>query len=169
MAATALAALMALMPFPVSAAGMPAPSADWAGDFCTRLEGMIDAERARVRADFARSLVDVVRQVRAERRLEGPPALTPDEAVNVARRLWALWLPVAPAASVGIDGERDGAWLLVPTAAPDPHDAGEPIRIDRASGEVTWTLPDPSEHERLHAEVCGPAPSGGTEVSAAGE
>ena len=168
-AGIALAALLAALPASGWAAGVAAPASDWAGGFCAALEGIIAAERARVEADFGPSLADVVAQVRSERRMEGAPGLTAAEATNAARRLWALWLPVAPAASVGIDGERDGAWLFLPTPAPDPPYTGAPIRIDRDTGEVTWALPDPSEREWLHAQVCRPAPPDGAGLSAAGE
>lgn len=152
-----LATLLAAAP--AAAKGVALPS-DWVPGFCAGIDGIIRAEGDRAAADFAPSLAAVVADVIAERRMALGPTLTADEAANAARRLWALWLPIAPAASVGIVDDGPGRWLFAPPPDWDPPYTGDPIRIEKADGAVTWALPDPSERERLRAQVCGPAPAG---------
>jgi hypothetical protein len=133
--------------------------------FCARLETIIAEENARERADFARSLAEAVAAVKGERTgevfvvdEEGTPPPAPvgvsrEEAVTIARRLMARWVPTEPAAAVDVVAETGADWVFGP--AP-----GE-LRVAKASGAVTWALPHPSERERLHAAVCGPEPPPG--------
>lgn len=153
--------LLALMGLPGAALaqGTAAPEGKTLAAFCTGLDGIIARENAREASEFAASLAAMPDTVRGERRLPSEAVLTRDEAVAVAERLWAMWMPTMPAARVVVMEDGADAWRLGPAPGPGPSYAGEPIRIDKRTGKVTWMLPHPSERERLHARVCAPAGS----------
>lgn len=151
----AAGALCLLAPPPAGAAGVAAAAEASRPAFCAGLAGIVRAENARAAEGFEKSLADVPQTVRGERRVETDAVLTPDEALTVAGRLWALWVPTAPAGSVAVVEDTPDAWVLAPAPGPDAPAATGPIRIDKHTGKVAWKLPHPSEHERLHAEMCG--------------
>lgn len=140
--------------------------------FCTNLEGLIAAEAERERTGFAASLAEAVTVARQglDKRMalaaarddedEGAPALEwqADDALAAGRYLWQHWMPTSPAADLTVVEDRPDAWLLGPAPSPEATYAGEPIRVDKADGTVTWKLPHPSERERLHAALCGGTP-----------
>jgi hypothetical protein len=146
---------LASLPAAAWAAGIAGPSKGTMADFCTELEAVIAEENAREAADFAGSLAQMPETVRSERRVPTAALLTREEAVAVAERLWAMWMPTTPAANVGIVEDGADAWLLGPAPGPEPPYAGAPIRIDKHTAAVTWDLPHPSERERLHDQMCG--------------
>lgn len=149
-------AAFALLSLPVAAAaaGIAGAAAPARADFCTELEGIIAQENAREASDFAPSLAAMPDAVRGERRVPTEAVLTPDEAAQVAARLWAMWVPTTPASSVAVVEDGPDAWLLAPAPGAGPPYAGAPMRIDKGTGKVTWALPHPSERERLHARMC---------------
>jgi len=149
-------AALLYVPAAALAQGVAAPEGQARTAFCAGLEGVIAAENAREASDFAASIARMPVTVRSERRLPTDAVLTHDEAVAVAERLWGMWMPTTPAAGVAVVVDDPGAWVLAPAPGADAPYAGEPIRIDKRTGKVTWTLPHPSERERLHAELCGP-------------
>jgi len=169
----ALAALPGLAALPAFAAdpagaGKPMLTGKRLTAFCADLAGVIAAEAERERAGFPRSLAEALAAMQAQRArkvaaaasedddgvLPGPP-LEPEDALNAARFLWQRWMPTSPAADLVVVADRPGEWLLGPAPGPDPSGPAAPIRVDKASGKVTWELPHPSERERLHEGLCG--------------
>lgn len=171
-AAVAWVALVGLCALPAQSAD-PTPAPVLAGQglkaFCADLSGLIAAEAERERDDFAASLVEAVAVARQglDKRVslaaaradedEGAPLLEwqADDALAAGRFLWERWMPTSPAAGLTVVDDRPDAWLLAPAPSPEAPYAGEPVRVDKHTGTVTWKLPHPSERERLHDALCG--------------